>query len=134
MPLHQQSGDRKLKGVDVGRLAANEGDLRASHATADRNDSVQGAVLVVITTPCQGAARSSMDEFHHLRFSLDDTTRLYARRFQEGLRALSLELTHCKALVILAESSGIDQRRLAEICHLDPAQVTRVLDLLEALG
>jgi hypothetical protein len=134
MHLHQQSGDRKLKnGSGVGRLAAIEGDLRASHATADRKDSVRSSVLVVVTA-CPGAPRSSMDEFQCLGVVLDDTTRLHGRRSQEGSRALSLELTHCEALVILAENSGITQRRLAEVCHLDPAQVTRVLDLLEALG
>jgi MarR family transcriptional regulator, transcriptional regulator for hemolysin len=75
-----------------------------------------------------------MDKFQYLGFLLDDTTRLYARQFEERSRALFLELPHCKALVVLASNPGINQTRLAEICHLDRTQVTRVLDLLEALG
>lgn len=75
-----------------------------------------------------------MNKFQYLDFLLDDITRLYAKRFHERLRALSLDLTHCKVLIVLAENPGITQTQLAEICFLDPRRVTRVLDLLEALG
>jgi MarR family transcriptional regulator, transcriptional regulator for hemolysin len=75
-----------------------------------------------------------VDKFQYLGFLLDDTARVYARCFQERSRALSLEPAHCKVLVVLAENPGINQTRVSEICHLDPAHVTRILDLLETLG
>jgi hypothetical protein len=39
-------------GAGVGRLATIEGDLHASHATADRNDSAQEAVVVAVAIAC----------------------------------------------------------------------------------
>ena len=61
-----------------------------------------------------------MDQFQYLVFLLDDTARLYAKRFHERARALSLELAHCKALFVLAENPGISQIRLAGMCYLEP--------------
>jgi MarR family transcriptional regulator for hemolysin len=62
-------------------------------------------------------------------FDLIDAGRLYTRYFHERYRRLSL--THCRALLALAQNQGITQSRLAELIALDSAALGRVLDHLE---
>jgi MarR family transcriptional regulator for hemolysin len=64
-------------------------------------------------------------------FSLIDVGRLYARRFEQRSRELALDLTQCRALIVLAQNKGITQQRLAELTALDPAALGRFLDRLE---
>jgi MarR family transcriptional regulator, transcriptional regulator for hemolysin len=64
-------------------------------------------------------------------FSLIDAGRLYTRRFEERSRDLALDLTQCRALIVLAQNQGITQQRLAELTALGPAALGRILDGLE---
>lgn len=75
-----------------------------------------------------------MEGFEQLGFLLDDAARLYARRFREQSRDLSLEPAHCRALLVLADNAGINQTALADLCGLNGGHVTRVVDLLELCG
>jgi DNA-binding MarR family transcriptional regulator len=75
-----------------------------------------------------------MDKLQDLGFRLNDAGRLFTRRFEQRSRTMSLQLAHCKALILLAENEGISQTRLAEISEIDPARLVGVLDRLEALG
>jgi DNA-binding MarR family transcriptional regulator len=75
-----------------------------------------------------------VDSFEKLGFLLDDTARLYARRFREQSHELSLEPAHCRALLVLADNPGISQTALADLCGLNGAYMTRVVDLLELCG
>jgi MarR family transcriptional regulator, transcriptional regulator for hemolysin len=59
---------------------------------------------------------------------------LYARRFEERASGLSLTLHQCKALAVLANCEGINQRRLAETSDIVPRSLVRILDRLEAGG
>jgi MarR family transcriptional regulator, transcriptional regulator for hemolysin len=59
---------------------------------------------------------------------------LYARRFEEHARELSLTLQQCKALAVLANCEGINQRRLSETSAIVPTSLVRILDRLEAGG
>jgi MarR family transcriptional regulator for hemolysin len=70
----------------------------------------------------------------HLGFLLDDVGYLYARRFEEHTRGLSLTLHQCKALAVLANCEGINQTRLAETSDIVPTNLVRILDRLEASG
>jgi DNA-binding MarR family transcriptional regulator len=70
----------------------------------------------------------------HLGFLLDDVGYLYARRFEEHTRGLSLTLHQCKALAVLANCEGINQTRLAETSDIVPTNLVRILDRLEAGG
>jgi hypothetical protein len=70
----------------------------------------------------------------HLGFLLDDVAYLYARRFEEHTRELSLTLHQCKALAVLANCGAINQTRLAEISEIDPVRLARILDWLEVVG
>jgi MarR family transcriptional regulator for hemolysin len=65
-------------------------------------------------------------------FDLIDTGRLYSRCFHE--RYQQLDLTHCRALLALAQSQGITQRGLARLIGLDSVALGRILDSLEASG
>lgn len=47
---------------------------------------------------------------------------------------MSLQMAHCKALILLAENEGISQTRLAKISEIDPARLVGILDRLEAGG
>jgi MarR family transcriptional regulator, transcriptional regulator for hemolysin len=69
-----------------------------------------------------------------LGFNLLDAARLYRRQFEEHARALSLDLTECRALLTLAENERATQQRLAELIAIDPAALGRNLDRLEAGG
>jgi DNA-binding MarR family transcriptional regulator len=75
-----------------------------------------------------------LDSFEQLGFLLDDTARLYERRFREHSRDLSLEPAHCRALLVLADNAGISQTALADLCGLSSSHMTRVVDLLELCG
>jgi DNA-binding MarR family transcriptional regulator len=75
-----------------------------------------------------------MDWHQHLGFRLYDVAHLYTRRFEERARGLSLNLTQCKALAMLAHCEGVSQKHLAEISETDPVRLMRILDPLEAVG
>jgi MarR family transcriptional regulator, transcriptional regulator for hemolysin len=75
-----------------------------------------------------------MDWHKHLGFLLDDVACLYARRFEERARGLSLTFHQCKALAVLANCEGINQRRMSEISDIVPSNLVRILDRLEAGG
>ena len=70
----------------------------------------------------------------HLGFLLDDVAYLYARRFEEHARGLSLTLHQCKALAVLANCEGVNQTRLAETSEIVPRNLVRILNRLEAGG
>jgi len=67
-------------------------------------------------------------------FLLSDVAHLYTRRFEERARGLSLTLAQCKALAVLANFEGVNQRRLAEITEVTPGHLVRILDRMEAGG
>ena len=69
-----------------------------------------------------------------LGFLLDDVAHLYARRFEKHARGLSLTLHQCKALAVLANCEGMNQRRLAETSGIVTTNLVRILDRLEAGG
>jgi MarR family transcriptional regulator for hemolysin len=75
-----------------------------------------------------------MDWHQHLGFLLDDVAYLYARRFEEHARGLSLTLHQCKALAVLGNCEGINQRRLSETSDIVSTKLVRILDRLEAGG
>jgi MarR family transcriptional regulator, transcriptional regulator for hemolysin len=62
-------------------------------------------------------------------FDLIDAGRLYTRYFNERYRQLNL--THCRALLALAQNQGITQSGLAQLIALDSAALGRILDRLE---
>jgi|SRR5579875_155303 len=74
------------------------------------------------------------NEYRTLGFLLKDVTRLYTRRFEERVKALSLTLPQCKALTYLARNEGVSQKRLAELIEIDPMSLVRILDRMEADG
>jgi len=67
-------------------------------------------------------------------FLLSDVAQLYTRRFEERARRLSLTMAQCKALAVLANFEGVNQKRLAEISEITPAHLVRILDRMEAGG
>jgi DNA-binding MarR family transcriptional regulator len=75
-----------------------------------------------------------MDWHQHLGFLLDDVAYLYTRRFERHARGLSLTLHQCKALAVLANCEGINQRRLSETSDIVSTNLVRILDRLEAGG
>jgi MarR family transcriptional regulator, transcriptional regulator for hemolysin len=75
-----------------------------------------------------------MDWQQHLGFLLDDVAYLYARRFNEHARGLSLTLHQCKALAVLANCEGINQRRLSETSDILSNNLVRILNRLESGG
>lgn len=75
-----------------------------------------------------------IDWHQHLGFLLDDVAYHYARRFKKHARGLSLTLHQCKALAVLANCEGINQRFLSESSNIDFKTLVRILDRLEADG
>jgi MarR family transcriptional regulator, transcriptional regulator for hemolysin len=67
-------------------------------------------------------------------FLLTDLAQLYTKRFEARARGLSLTLSECKALAVLANFEGVSQKRLAEISEIRPAHLVRILDRMEAGG
>jgi MarR family transcriptional regulator, transcriptional regulator for hemolysin len=67
-------------------------------------------------------------------FLLEETIRLYARRFERRSGVLGLTFAQCKVLVHLVDHEGISQVRLAELTDLEPMALARALDGLECRG
>src|ERR1700733_3730678 len=65
-----------------------------------------------------------------LEFDLINAGRLYARRFHERYRQLNL--THCRALLALAQNQGMTQSALGRLIAFDSVALGRILDNLEA--
>jgi MarR family transcriptional regulator, transcriptional regulator for hemolysin len=93
-----------------------------------------------MSTPSSSAPASTrdppgpMDRHGTLGFLLKDVTRLYTRRFEQRAQALGLTLAQCKALASLSKNEGVSQKRLAELCEIDPMSLVRILDRMEADG
>jgi DNA-binding MarR family transcriptional regulator len=64
-------------------------------------------------------------------YALIDAGRLYTRRFEERSGDLALDLTQCRALIVLSQNPGITQQRLADLTALNAAALGRILDRLE---
>ncbi|WP_129778048.1 MarR family winged helix-turn-helix transcriptional regulator [Peristeroidobacter soli] len=75
-----------------------------------------------------------MDRIRNFGFILKNLERLYTKRFEMLAQELSLTLAQCKALFNLARNQGISQKRLAEICEIEPMTLVRILDRMEADG
>ena len=67
-------------------------------------------------------------------FLLKEVSRLYTRRFEERARSIDLTLSQCKVLVFLARQEGVSQARLCETTDLEPMNLVRILDHMEAAG
>jgi MarR family transcriptional regulator, transcriptional regulator for hemolysin len=65
-----------------------------------------------------------------LEFDLINAGRLYARCFHERYRQLNL--THCRALLALAQNQGMTQSGLGRLIAFDSVALGRILDRLEA--
>ncbi len=85
-----------------------------------------------------GRTRTSSRNLLHssgsLEFGLIETARLYVRGLQRRTGGLALHATACRALVTLADSEGVTQRRLAQLLKIHPVALGRTLDRLEANG
>jgi DNA-binding MarR family transcriptional regulator len=75
-----------------------------------------------------------MDWHQHLGFLLDDVAHLYTKRFEERTQGVSLTLAQCKALAVIANCEGVNQKRPADISEINPARLVRILDRMEAVG
>jgi len=78
--------------------------------------------------------RLLLDPLRSFGFLLKDVSRLYVQRFERRARALGFTLSQSKALIYLARNEGISQSRLAELCDIEPMNLVRILDHMEADG
>ena len=67
-------------------------------------------------------------------FLLRAIARLYALRFSELAQELSLSLPECRVLGQLEQHDGTTQVKLAELTHLEPMSLVRILDRMELGG
>jgi len=81
-----------------------------------------------------GEARPVLDPLRSFGYLLKDVSRLYVQRFEHRARALGFTLAQSRALIYLAKNEGISQSRLAELCDLEPMNLVRILDRMEADG
>jgi MarR family transcriptional regulator, transcriptional regulator for hemolysin len=75
--------------------------------------------------------------FNSLRgfgFVLRDVSRLHVRRFEQRARALGLTLAQCRVLLYLVDHAGISQTKLAELTDIEPMNLVRILDRMQADG
>jgi DNA-binding MarR family transcriptional regulator len=72
-----------------------------------------------------------MDKLQNIGLLLKEVSRLYAARFEERARSLSLTLMQCKVLVHLERDEGLSQTRLAELVGVDPMAMVRLIDRME---
>jgi DNA-binding MarR family transcriptional regulator len=77
---------------------------------------------------------SSADLLAGFGFLLKDVSRLYVQRFEQRARTLGFTLAQSKALIYLAKHEGISQAQLSELCDIEPMNLVRILDRMEADG
>jgi DNA-binding MarR family transcriptional regulator len=75
-----------------------------------------------------------MDPRRSLGFLLKSVTKLYVQRFEYRARNLGLTLPQSRALVYLDENEGISQTQLGELIDVEPMNLVRILDRMEADG
>jgi DNA-binding MarR family transcriptional regulator len=75
-----------------------------------------------------------MSDLRSFGFFIKDISRLYTRRFEESARSLGLTLSQCKVLVYLARHEGVSQARLCELTEIEPMNLVRILDHMQAEG
>jgi DNA-binding MarR family transcriptional regulator len=75
-----------------------------------------------------------MDELQRFGFVLKDVARSYVARFEQRASALRLTLSQCRVLVYLAVNEGVSQSRLCELTEIEPMNLVRILDRMEAKG
>src|SRR5258708_33653185 len=95
--------------------------------------SAESPVVLDETAPARDHGKIERMHWHQqLGFLLDDVAHLYARRFEKHAPGLSLTLHQCKALAVLANCEGINQRRPSETSDIVPTDLLRILARLEA--
>lgn len=67
-----------------------------------------------------------------LGFLLKDLSRRFVARFETHASELSLTLMQCKVLVHLEKNEGVSQAKLAELTDVEPMNMVRILDRMEA--
>ncbi|MDR2215695.1 MAG: MarR family transcriptional regulator [Nevskiaceae bacterium] len=72
-----------------------------------------------------------MDKSQSIGLLLKDLSQLYAARFEQHARTLSLTLMHCKVLVHLERDEGVSQARLADLVSVDAMTIVRLIDRME---
>jgi len=75
-----------------------------------------------------------MSELRRFGFVLRDVARRYVARFEQRASALDLTLPQCRVLVHLAVNEGVSQSRLGELTDIEPMNLVRILDRMEAHG
>jgi DNA-binding MarR family transcriptional regulator len=75
-----------------------------------------------------------MDELQRFGFVLRDVARNYVSRFEQRASALRLTLSQCRVLVYVAVNEGASQSRLCELTEIEPMNLVRILDRMEAKG
>jgi DNA-binding MarR family transcriptional regulator len=80
--------------------------------------------------------RPSTNDPHAIFQVLDETVRMWYKRYNKELRRQQLTLTRalCTALTHLALHEGTSQVALAQILNIAPISLVRLLDRLEAAG
>jgi DNA-binding MarR family transcriptional regulator len=75
-----------------------------------------------------------VDRIRSFGYLLRDVSRLYVQRFEQRARLLGLTLSQSKALVYLGKHEGISQAQLSELAEIEPMNLCRILDRMEADG
>lgn len=69
-----------------------------------------------------------------LGFLLNDSARLFSKRFGQRARGLGLTRAQWQVLAYIARNEGIQQSALADMLELEPITLVRILDRLEEAG
>ncbi len=79
---------------------------------------------------------ATVDKVRNFGFLAKDVSRLSAKLFERRAReqALTLPMSQCKVLALLARHEGISQARLADLTETDPMTLVRTLDRMQQDG
>jgi MarR family transcriptional regulator, transcriptional regulator for hemolysin len=69
-----------------------------------------------------------------LNFLLHDVARALRKRFEQNARGSGLTRLQWQVLTYLAQNEGINQSGLAELLHVEPITLGRIVDKLQASG
>lgn len=75
-----------------------------------------------------------MDRLRNFGFLLKEVSRRYVLRFEQRAQAMSLTLPTCKVLAYLERNEGASQAKLAELTHIEPMAMVRLIDRMETEG
>jgi MarR family transcriptional regulator, transcriptional regulator for hemolysin len=122
--LHGPEG----KAFSIIRLCNTQGASPLGNAPRGDRDTLRSELRLLEVSTSMEANSST------LNFLLHDVARALRKSFEQNARGSGLTRLQWQVLTYLAQNEGINQSGLAELLHVEPITLGRIVDKLQASG